>query len=235
MRYPEIGTGFVVVAAIFLINTGCGTEFVFSGLVRGDSDANGQTGLVTQIAEKAAAIGERIGGENGFGGEVVDGYLSHMEDHMGFHGLSDLADPDGRMTVVLRNESEMDSSFDVVYVTSRMGIEEQIRQVRVLAGEETTVEIPCSEIVGLGSLTSVGETAVRLSDGAEFENTMCVPAFLGSDYRCGDAYLCFFGVDTEDVDADGDAEELIVITEALELHTGPNGMRGHGHMMVVGK
>jgi hypothetical protein len=223
---------FAGIAAISLIHTGCGMGFTFAGLAAGSSDAGEPTGLAGRVARTAATIAEQIGGEDGFGGTAVDGYLSHMEDHMGFHGTDELADPDGRMTVVLHNESEEDSTFDVVYMASHMGIDEQVLEVNVPAGDEVTVELPCSEIIGLGSLTLVGETAARLGDGTEFENTMSVPAFLGSDYLCDSAYHCFLATDIDDVDADGDTDELIVTTEALEFHTGLEGIRGHGHMMM---
>lgn len=113
-----------------------------------------------------------------------------------------------------------------------MGIDEQVLEVDVPAGGEVAIELPCSEIIGLGSLTVVGDVAVQLADGTEFENTMCVPAFLGSDYLCESAYHCFLTTDIDDLDADGDTEELIVTTEALDFHTGPGGMGGHGHMMT---
>lgn len=105
MKRFEASVVFAVIAGISLIQTGCGMGFMFSGLVPGSSDAGEPTGLAAQVAGRALTIGEQIGGEDGFGGAVVDGYLSHMEDHMGFHGMDNLADPDGHMTVVLHNES----------------------------------------------------------------------------------------------------------------------------------
>ena len=38
----------------------------------------------------------------------------------------------------------------------------------------------------------------------------------------------------QDVDGDGDTEELIVTTESLHEHMGPEGMMGHDHMMMGG-
>lgn len=225
-RGVACGVGLVLAA----VSSGCGFGFMLGGMDGTNGDGVEPTGLATQVAEKALTIGEQIGGENGFGGAVLDGYRSHMEDRMGFHGADDLADPDGHMTVVLQNESSEDSTFDVVYIASHMGIDEQVRAVDVPAGDEVTVELPCSEIIGLGSLTLVGETAVQLDDGTEFQNTMCVPAFLGSDYLCGSAYHVFLAADVDDLDGDGDTDELIVTTEAFGFHTGPAGMGGHGHM-----
>lgn len=215
--------------ALSAVNSGCGLGFMPGGMGGTNGDGGEPTGLAAQVAEKALTIGEQIGGEDGFGGAVMDGYLSHMEDHMGFHGTDDLADPDGHMTVVLRNDSDEDSAFDVAYVASHMSLDEQVLEVDVPPGDQMTVELPCSEIIGLGSLTLVGETAVQLEDGTELENTMCAPAFLGSDYLCGSTYHGFLMADVDDLDADGDTEELIVTTEALELHTGPGGMEGHMH------
>jgi hypothetical protein len=37
-------------------------------------------------------------------------------------------------------------------------------------------------------------------------------------------------VDIDDLDGDGDTEELLATTEALYLHIGPGGISGHGHM-----
>lgn len=232
MTRIEIGMASLAVATLSVFHAGCGMGFTFTGMMGGGMDGREPTGLAAQVAGKAATIVEQIGGEDGFGGTVLDGYVSHMENHMGFHGLADLADPDGYMTVVLHNESAEDSTFDLVYLASHMGIDEQVLGVDVPAGGEVTVELPCSEIIGLGSLTVVGESAVQLADGTEFENTMCVPAFLGSDYVCESVYHCFLAPDVDDLDGDGDTEELIVTTEALDFHTGPGGTDGHGHMMM---
>ena len=230
MRGPYCGVVFGAGVALAAVSSGCGFGFMLAGIDGTNGDDGEPTGLAAQVAAKALTIGERIGGEDGFGVAAVDGYLSHMEDHMGFRGTDDLADPDGHMTVVLLNESGENSTFDVVYIASHMGIDEQVLEVNVPAGNEVTVELPCSEIIGLGSLTLVGETAVQLGNGAEFENTMCVPAFLGSDYLCGSTYHGFLAADVDDLDADGDTDELIVTTEAFDVHTGPGGMGGHGHM-----
>lgn len=205
------------------------------GIGAGGNGGRRTTGLATEVAAKALTIGEQIGGEDGFGGTVVGGYLFRMEDHMGFHGADNLADSTGRMTVVLHNESDEDCTFDVVYLASHMGIDEQTLEVEVSAGGEVAIELPCSEIIGLGSLTSVGDVAVELADGTVFENTMCVPAFLGSDYLCESTYHDFLTIDVDDLDADGDTEELIVTTEAFDFHAGPRGSREHGHMMMGGR
>jgi len=212
-------------------SSGCGFGFMPVESSGASNDSGEPSGLAAQVAGKAQAIGEQIGGEDGFGGTIMEGYVSHMEDHMGFHGTDDLADPDSHMSVVLLNESERDSTFDVVYIASHMGIDEQVLEIDVPAGDEVTVELPCSEMVGIGSLTVVGETAVQLRDGTRLDNTMCVPAFRSSDYLCGSAYHGFLTADVNDLDADGDTDELIVTTEALMLHLGPIGMGGHHHGM----
>jgi len=230
-RFVVLGVGLALAA----VSSGCGFGFMPGGMHGTNGDDVEPTGLAAQVAGKAQTIAEQIGGEDGFGGAAFDGYLSHMDDHMGFHGTGDLADPDGHMTAVLLNETNEDSTFDVVYIASHFGLDEQVLEVDVPAGDEVTVELPCSEIIGLGSLTLVGATAVQLNGGTEFENTMCVPAFLGSDYVCGTTYHGFLTVDVDDFDADGDTEELIVSTESLTWHMGPGGMGGHGHMGAPGQ
>ncbi|MCH7873200.1 MAG: hypothetical protein IID33_16010, partial [Planctomycetes bacterium] len=58
-----------------------------------------------------------------------------------------------------------------------------------------------------------------------------VPAFLGTDFTCGDEYVCRLRADVDDLDGDGDTSELIVITESLALHMGPGGFGRYGGMM----
>ena len=116
-------------------------------------------------------------------------------------------------------------------MASHLGLDEQTLDVSVPTGEMIGTELPCSEIIGLGSLTMVGETAVHLADGTGIDNRFCVPGFLGSDYLCQGIYRCFLTPDVDDLDENGDTEELVVITDALRFHMGSGGVAGHGHMM----
>jgi hypothetical protein len=75
----------------------------------------------------------------------------------------------------------------------------------------------------------VGEAACELDDGTTFDNRMCVPAFMNTDYNCGGGYECYFGPDHDDVDGDGDVDEMMATTDALQEHMGTMGMMGHGH------
>jgi hypothetical protein len=187
------------------------------------------TGLAAEVASKAEEVAQTIGGAEGFGGVLMNGYTSHMDAHMGFHGMDDLADPDGHMTIQFLNDADQDGTFRLAYMASHLGPEEQVLEVSVAAGAEEIIELPCSEIVGLGSLTVVGEAAVRLSSGMDIDNRMCVPGFLGADYGCDGVFRCLLAPDSDDVDGDGDTDELMAVTETLEVHMGAFGMMGRGH------
>ena len=195
------------------------------------SDATSDdAGLVSQLAAKAAGIADNIGGDTGFGGMMMAGYDVHTEDHMGFHSADDLADADDVLIIELQNDSNVTCTFHVVSMASHMDLENQSLDVEVPAGEKVTAELPCSEIIGMGHLEVVGEVAVECADGTQFDNVMSIPAFLGADYDHGDTYHCYLTVDVDDLDGDGDREELLATTEALHLHVGPGGISGHGHM-----
>lgn len=209
-----------------------GVGVLVAGMVAGCGIEPAPTGLAADVAAEATAVAKQIGGANGFGGSLVDGYASHVESHMGFHGLDDLADPDSPITIALHNESDEDGTFHVVYLASQMSSEDQIMDVDISAGTTVTVEIPGSEIIGLGSLTIVGQAAAHMADGREVFNALAVPGFWGSDYHADDTYHYYLRPDTTDLDADGDTEELIAITQALQLHMGPGGAAGHGHMTM---
>ena len=201
----------------------------FGGLL---SDLQAQpTGLAAEVAAKALTTSERIGGTDGFGGVYLGDYMGHMDRHMGFHGADSLADPEGRVFMRFDNESGENSVFRVVYMASHLGLDEQTLEVAVDAASSVTVELPCAEIVGLGSLTEVGDVAALLGDGVSLDNRWCVPAFLGSDFACGTEYVCHLGADIDDLDGDGDTDELLVTTDALTLHMRPGGFFGHGGMM----
>lgn len=206
-----------VMSTILVIHAGCSSN------VAPPSD------LAAGIAAKADTVGQRIGGEDGFGGTLMDGYLMHMEDHMGFHDEDDLAASGEIMMVDLENATDEACTFHLNYVASQMDPEEMVMDVSVDAGEQAVIEIPCAEIIGLGSLTTVGVPAADLEHGTKVSNMMSVPGFLGSDYTCGETYACALTADTEDLDGDGDTDELIVTTDAFHDHAGPEGMGGHMH------
>lgn len=187
------------------------------------------TGVAGEVLDKAEGIAAQIGGENGFGGTQMNGYLLHMGANMGFYGMGDLADPDGGMIVRLHNDADQECTFHLVYVASHMSLTDQTMDVTVRPGETETIEMPCAEMIGLGSMTGVGEVACELEDGTMFDNRMCVPGFMNSDYDCGSGYDCFFGQDTDDVDRDGDTNEMMATTQALHGHMRPMGMMGLGH------
>ncbi len=158
-----------------------------------------------------------------------------QDDHvrlgaLAFHDADDLADADDQLIVELENDSNVNCTFHLVLMASHLDFENQFVDVDVPAGEKVTTELPCSETIGMGSLQIVGEIAVECADGTQFDNVMSVPAFLGADYEHGDIYHYYLTVDVDDLDGDGDAEELLATTEALYLHIGPAGISGHGHM-----
>lgn len=189
------------------------------------------TGVAGEVASKAQQVVDQIGGPAGFGGMMMFGYADHFPWPMGFYDTDDLASVGGLMTVQLENATDLPCRFNVVYLSSLEGLDEQTLTVDVLAGQTDTVELPCAEIIGLGSLTENGETAAVLDDGALLPNTWCVPGFLHADYGCNGQFSAVVQADVDDLDGDGDTTEPIVVTESLRLHAAPGGMMGHGFMM----
>lgn len=193
-----------------------------------------EPGLPAEVASKAGEIGAQIGGVEGFGGLLMTGYLDHAPMHMGFVTGDDLASPDGTLTVRFHNETTIGGQFHLSYFASHMGLDEIVMNVDVAAGEVIQVELPCAEIVGLGPPDVPGSVAMHLQDGQIIDNTMAVPGFLGLDYTCGDVFDCFFGPDVDDLDGDGDTEELVVTTEAMLDHMESGGPIGHHHDAGLG-
>lgn len=185
------------------------------------------TGLTADVAAKAQAVAQNIGGSNGFGGMSMSGYMDHMDSYMGFHNSGDLAAAGGHMTVELTNSAGQACTFHVAFVSSSAGIDQQTRDVTVAAGQTVTVDLPCSEIVGMGNLDAVGQPAGQLADGTEFDNRMCVPGFLGSDFSCGGTFRCTLMHDTNDLNQNGNTQELIAVTGTMLSHMGLNGMNPH--------
>ncbi len=206
-------------AVASLVCSGCN-----SPISPGDGEP---TGLAADVAQKAQEVVQQIGGPNGFGGPFVEDYYEHMAQHMGFHGPEYLADPDGDLVFELTNDSSLPCTFHLAYIESSAGLEEQYEDIVVTPGDTVEVELPCAEIVGVGGLTDVGTIAGELADGTVFDNRWCVPGFLNSDYACGGVYACALAPDTNDLDQEGDTEELIMVTSGLQLHMREGGMGTH--------
>ena len=58
---------------------------------------------------------------------------------------------------------------------------------------------------------------------------MAVPGFLGEDFTCGGIYGCVLEQDVNDLDGDGDTEELIILSDAMTFHMMNGGPTGHRH------
>lgn len=208
----------VVVA---VMTTGCANDVMDAG--------GNDSSSVSTVASKAVDVASHVGGSDGFGGTLMDGYVDHMPGHMGFDRVGDLASAGENMMVLVRNESNDDGTFHVSYFSSHMGLDEQVMNVAVGAGEGVTIEIPCSEIVGVGSLDSPGEPGCHLDNGEVVDNMMAVPGFLGEDFTCDGIYECTLTPDVDDLDGDGDTEELIIVSDAMALHMMNGGPTGHMH------
>lgn len=191
----------------------------------------GPTGLSTDIGSKAEAIGRQMGGPGGFGGQMMDGYVGHMPQHMGIHNDSNLVGSGTSMIVGLSNESSQDCVFHLSYVTSQMGASEQSMDVSVPAGMDVTIQIPCSEIVGMGPMEKPGQPGCHLADGQPVSNMMSAPGFVGMNYSCGGEYMFQLMADANDLDGDGDHQELIIMSQAMVQFMQRGFPTGMGSMM----
>jgi len=185
--------------------------------------------LTTSVNAKANAVAAQIGGAAGFGAMVMTGYFDHAAQSFHFDNENDLANPEATILLAMQNGSAQACTFHVAYLASYLGLDELIQDAEVQAGEAITVEIPCAEIIGMGSLETPGREACHLADGQAVANVMSVPAFLGLDYECADTYQFTLTQDVDDLDSDGDTEELILESEALRLHMMNGGPFGHMH------
>lgn len=228
-RWISVSSLFAVVA---LVGAGCTSMFGIPGA--GGSDDTADT--VSDVAAKAVSVASEVSGASGFGGTLMDGYFDHMPLHVGFDSDNDLAPANGGLTIHLHNESDEHCEFHLSYFASHMGLEDQLLDVEVEAGEAVTVDLPCSEIVGVGPLGTPGETGCHLVSGEVVPNTMAVPGFFGQDYTCDGTYEISLTPDVDDLDNDGDAEELILLSDGMLFHMmdgGPFGhMHGHGSGMM---
>jgi hypothetical protein len=189
----------------------------------------GGSSPVDAVAEKATLVADNIGGADGFGGPMMTGYLDHAPPQMGFLLDEDLAAAAAVVSVALRNDSTQEASFRVTYFASHMGLQDEVTEVVVAAGTEETVELPCAEIVGMGDMGMAGEAACLLATGVEVPNTYAVPVFLHMDFECGETREFVLSPDVDDLDADGDVEELIVVSDGYRGHVQNGGPMGHTH------
>jgi hypothetical protein len=217
-------------ATIAVACNGCGAPFA---MMSTSERVTEPTGVTSEVAARALIVGEQIGGPDGFGGTRLNGFMNHMQDWMGFQTTRDLAADGETMTLTLSNQSTQPCTFYVTVLRSTEGLDPTTTQIFVPAEQTTIVEMPCAEIVNLGSLSDVGAAAAEFEDGLVLDNRMCVPGFLGSDFVCGGTYGVSLIVDVQDLDADGDTSEVIAVTDGLSLHTGRFGMMGHGHMQAA--
>lgn len=186
--------------------------------------------LADVVSSKAVDVAEHIGGNDGFGGAMMSGYINHVGPHMGFVTIGDLADADGVVVVRLENLSDQAATFHLSYFTAHVSSDDQLEDLVVPAGGEVQAEIPCAEIVGLGNLEMPGTIGCHLSDGQEIGNTFAVPMFHGLDYTCGETITFTLTPDADDLDGDGDADELTLLSEGFLTHLADGGPFGHTHM-----
>ncbi|GJM25870.1 MAG: hypothetical protein DHS20C16_22850 [Phycisphaerae bacterium] len=188
-----------------------------------------QGNAATNMGARALNVAERIGGVTGFGGMMMEGYSDHAEEQMGFHDDADLASPNGTMMLQISNDSIQDAEFHAAYIASHMGLDENMMDATVPAGEVVVIELPCAEIVGMGSLEDPDAAGCHLDDETPVPNTMMVPGFLGQDFVCGGTYGCTLTPDVDDLDGDGDTEELVIISDGMQTHMTNGGVEGHMH------
>lgn len=191
------------------------------------------SGLAAEVADKAEAIGRRVGDPNGFAPGLVEDFAGHMGAHMGFRGMADLADPNAPLHVELLNDSNEPCVFHVTWIASHQGLDEQTLDVVVAPRDREQVELPCAGIVGLGALDEPGSPATHLDDGMPLDNRYCVPGFLHDAFECAGTMQVMLSPDADDLDNDGDTAELIVTTEVLWEHMGGMGPM-HGPGMMTG-
>jgi hypothetical protein len=185
--------------------------------------------LAALASSKATAVAGQIGTTEGFGGDLMAGYLAHVGPGMGFVTIDDLADPDGVVTIQLENQTAQNATFHLAYFAGHLSLEDQLSDITVPAGSETTLEIPCSEIVGLGDLDMPGAMGCHLEDGDEVGNTFAVPMFYGLDFACGDTIDFTLAADADDLDQDGDIDELVLLSDGFVMHLQDGGPMGHQH------
>ena len=194
---------------------------------------------VAAVAAKATDVADQVGGADGFGGMMMSGYRQHGPSHMGFLDDSDLADSNGVIMVRMHNGAQEACTLHMSYIASYLGLDEETEDFDIPAGGELTFELPCAEIVGAGPLTEPGGVGCHVgtnglavgTNGLPVGNHMMVPGFLGLDYACGSdtPYECYLQADEDDLDGDGDTTELILLSQAMQMHMQDGGPMGHHH------
>jgi hypothetical protein len=210
----------LIVAGVASIAAGCSNIAGFPG-----TDA----ALAPFVSSKATGVAEQIGGELGFGGMMMAGYVGHVGPGMGFVTIDNLADPDGVVTIRLVNQTAQNATFHLAYFAGHLGLDDQLSDIAVPSGSETTLDIPCSDIVGLGNLNMPGAMGCHLEDGEEVGNTFAVPMFFGLDFACGDTINFTLAADVDDLDQDGDIDELVLLSDGFLMHLENGGPTGHRH------
>lgn len=213
----------VVLAFSVLASSACSIE--------GLPNLSNPTGLVAKIASKAEAVARQTGSPGGFGGKMMDGYAGRMPMHIGFHDETALAEPGSFVMVGMVNASSQDCVFHLSHVSSQMGASEHTMEVSAPAGGSVTVQILCPEILGMGPMEMPGQPGCHLADGQPVVNTMAVPGFMGMDYSCGDEFMFRLMTDVNDLDHDGDRQELIIMSQAMEQFMQSGFPMGIGQMM----
>lgn len=217
--------GLLIAVGVASLAGGC-TNIV--GLPGIDAD------LAPLVSSKATAVAGQIGTTEGFGGSLMAGYLAHVGPGMGFVTIDDLADPDGVVTIRLLNQTAQNATFHLAYFAGHLSLDDQLSDIAVPAGSATTLDIPCSEIVGLGDLNMPGAMGCHLTDGEEVGNTFAVPMFFGLDFACGDTISFTLTADADDLDQDGDIDEPVLLSDGFIMHLEDGGPTGHMHGSGVG-
>lgn len=181
------------------------------------TDGSAETDKLAAVQAKVDSVTSHIGGTNGFGGMRMASYMQGMPAHMGFASEASLADPNGHLNVHMVNHSNLAATMHLSYFCSNLPSPDQTQDVPVPAGGETTVQIPCAEIVGTGSLDTPGTAACRLSSGTDISNMMTLPAFLGTDYTCGGTYEMTLTPDANNLTGGGTGQ-LIMMSGAMSQH-----------------
>jgi mono/diheme cytochrome c family protein len=194
-----------------------------------DLPGTGDDATVAGVAAKAVDVANNVGGAQGYGGTLMNGYGDHMPGQMGFLDEEDLADPNDHVIIRFHNDSDEDGTFHMGYLASHLGLEEQMMDVSVPAGEEIEVELPCSEIVGLGTLDMPGSPGFHFASDRAVNNMMAVPGFLGLDFVCGSTHNFRLTRDIDDLDGDGDTDEWVCASDPLYGHMEFGGPGGHWH------
>jgi len=208
-----------VVNAACVVFAGCNS---ITGLSGGDSPAS-------DVAAKAVRVADQIGGAGGFGGTMMTGYRNHVGAQMGFLDADDLALMGQNMMIRLENDSAAICTFHLTYVSSVLGLEEQGEDIDVDPGETADVEIPCAEIVGLGPLEIPGAPGCQQAVTGDIPNTFSMPGFLNLDFACGERFGFTLTPDSDDLDEDGDTEELVLLSDGLVMHLRDGGPLFHSH------